>query len=381
MKTFVIIIFSSFLLLILSCEEKPVQPVASPPEVSVIETQATEVPLYFEFVGDTEGFKDIAIRARVEGFLEGMHFQEGSAVQKGALLYTLESQPFEEKVAARMSAVAETEIMLAKTRGDLNRIKPLAMMNAVSQSDLDAAVAEFEASQAAVEAAQANLRAAQIELGYTKITSPISGIIGKSKAKVGDFVGRDPNPVILNTVSQIDTILVNFFITEKQYLDMARDVVAPEADKVDRESPSMELILVDGSVYPHKGKADFVDRQVDSTTGSMLVQASFPNPEKLLRPGQFVRVRVKGQVIENAILIPQRCVMELQGMHTVFVVGADQKVASRKIKVGAKIGSFWVITEGLNPGEQVIYEGLQKVKDGAIAKPEIAAIPLPDEMR
>lgn len=342
-----------------------------PPDVSVVETKAQDVPIYLEFVGQTFGLKDIAIRARVEGFLEGIHFQEGGQVKKGDLLYTLESQPFEEKVAARKSSVAEAETMLAKAKGDLDRIRPLAKINAVSQSDLDEAVAAHEAGISTVEAAQATLRAAQIELGYTKIYSPIDGIIGKTQAKVGDFVGRDPNPVILNTVSQVDTILVTFFITESQYLEINRYLRETGQKDVREEKPSLELILIDGSVYKHPGLVDFINREVDTTTGAMLVQASFPNPEELLRPGQFAKVRAKGQVVKDGILIPQRCVMELQGLHNVFVVDANNTVAIREIKIGPKVGSEWLILEGLKPGEKVIYEGLQKARDGATVKPTV----------
>ena len=184
----------------------------------MIVTEAQEVPLFQEFVGQVYGLKDIDIAARVEGFLEEIHFQEGSEVEAGALLYTLESQTYEEKVAAQMSRVAEAETMLAKAKGDLDRIKPLAKVKAVSESDLDTAVAIHEASIASLAASRANLSAAKIQLGYTKVYSPIHGIIGKTQAKVGDFVGRAPNSVILNTVSQIDTVLINFFITESQYL-------------------------------------------------------------------------------------------------------------------------------------------------------------------
>lgn len=359
----------------LACgEEKKAQAPPPVPEISVVEIQAQDVPLYMEFVGQTAGYKDIAIRARVEGFLEGLHFDEGSEVKKGVLLYTLESQPYQEKVSARMSAVAEAETMLAKATGDLGRIRPLAEINAVSQSDLDEAVAAHEAAKASLDAAQATLRAAKIELGYTKIYSPINGIIGKTKAKVGDFVGRNPNPVILNTVSQVDTILVTFYITETQYLNVARQLAKMNAeDQKDREA-NLELILIDGSVYGHKGRPDFVDRQVDSTTGAMLVQASFPNPEKLLRPGQFARVRTQVMVVENGILIPQRCVMELQGLYNVYVVDDQNKVATREITVGPKVGSNWLVTEGLNPGEKVIYEGLQKVKEGAIVNPKVVEL-------
>ncbi len=330
---------------------------------------------FLEFVGETSGVKDITIRARVEGFLEGLHFQEGSVVKKGDLLYTLESQPFEEKVATRMSSVAEVKTNLAKNKGDLDRYVPLAKINAVSKSDLDAVQAAYDASLSSLEAARANLRAAKIELSYTKIHSPIDGIIGKTQAKVGDFVGKEPSPVILNTVSQVDTILVTFFITETQYLEFSRYKARNDpVEQADAEDGKMELILVDGSLYDHKGKLDFVDREVDTTTGAMLVQAMFPNPEKLLRPGLFTKVRIKMQVVKDAIMIPQRCVMEIQGLHNVFVVDSNNMVQSRDIKVGKKVGSSWMITEGLKPGEKVVYEGLQRVKDGATVKATAALI-------
>ena len=377
-KTIVLIISLSFFLFACSSEEKEQAP-PPPPEVSIIETKAQDVPLYLEFVGQTAGLKDIAIRARVEGFLEGIHFQEGSTVKKGQLLYTLESQPFEEKVAARMSGVAEVKTMLAKTKGDLDRIRPLAKSNAVSKSDLDAAVAAYEATLSSLEAAKAILRAAEIELSYTKIKSPLDGIIGRTQAKVGDFVGKDPNPVILNTVSQVDTILVSFFITETQYLAIARSLAEALSKEHDKLEADFELILIDGSVFEHKGRPDFVDREVDSATGAILVQASFPNPEQILRPGQFAKVRIKARVAKDAILIPQRCVMEIQGLHNVFVVNAENTIETRDIKVGPKVGSFWLITEGLKPGEKVVFEGLQKVKDGTAVKPVVADVKLTDQ--
>lgn len=380
MRSITIGMIVSLTALFAACSEKQPNkaPAPPPPEISVVETRAEDVPIYLEFVGQTGGLKDIAIRARVEGFLEGIHFQEGANVNKGDLLYTLESQPFEEKVAARQSNVAEAETMLAYANRDLDRIRPLAEINAVSKSDLDAAVATQEAAVASKEAAEAQLRAAKIQLGYTKIYSPIDGIIGKTKAKVGDFVGREPNPVILNTVSQVDTILVTFYITETQYLTVARFLAKGLAEEREGEK-NLELILVDGSVYDHKGKPDFVDREVDSTTGAMLVQASFPNPEKLLRPGQFTRVRAMSRVVKDGILVPQRCVMELQGLHNVYVVGEGNNVEFREIKVGPKVGSNWLITEGLKQGEKVIYEGLQKVRDGATVKPTVVDLTATDQ--
>ena len=378
-KTLCLIICS--FLVVISCREKEAAKAPPPPpDITVVVTEAREVPIYQEFVGQIYGFVDIAIRARVEGFLEEIHFKEGSRIAKDTLLYTLESQQFDAAVAAKMSRVAEAKTMLAKAESDLNRIRPLAEEKAVSQSDLDASVAQYEAAISSVKAAQANLRASKIQLSYTKIYSPISGIIGKTKAKVGDFVGRSPNPVILNTVSRIDTILVQFFITETQYLLLARRYLSrnDSADQ-DREEAHLELILADGSLYEHKGKADFIDRQVDPTTGAMLVQASFPNPDELLRPGQFARVKAKVTVVKDGILIPQRCVTELQGLYSVYVVDNSDKVEQREVKAGSKVKQFWLILEGLKPGEKVVYEGLQKVKAGAIVNPIIKEIALPND--
>lgn len=362
------------ILLLFSCaKEEPPQP--SPPDILVFQTQSQEVPIHREYVGQIYGFKDIAITARVEGYLEGIHFKEGSQVEEGTLLYTVESQPFEADVAAKMSAVAAAKTMLAKAQSDLRRIRPLAEQKAVSESDLDAAVAQYEASVESVKASEAILRVANIQLGYTKIDSPVSGIIGRTMAKVGDFVGRAPSPVILNTVSRIDTVLVQFFITETEYLHfmrryLARSVPAdPNAVRAE-----LDLILADGSLYEHTGEIDFVDRGVDPTTGALLIQASFPNPEEILRPGQFARVKARVEVVKDGILIPQRCITELQGRFSVFVVDESNIVHRREIKTGVKIGRFWLVVEGLKHGEKVVYEGLQKVRDGAIVNPTIHEI-------
>ena len=342
----------------------------SPPDIPVYQTVEQKIPLYEEFVGQIHGFEDIAIRARVEGFLEGIHFQEGSRVERESLLYTLESQPFEAEVSAKMSMVAEAKTMLAKAKSDLERIRPLAAQRAVSESELDAAVAIYEASVASVEAAEANLKAANIQLGYTKIYSPISGIIGKTQAKVGDFVGRSPNPVILNVISRIDIVLVDFFITEIQYLNVMRRYLSRELPSTGRQRDGgLELILADGSLYGHKGKVDFIDREVDPSTGAMLVQASFPNPEGIIRPGQFARVKILVDMLEDGIIVPQRCVSELQGLYRVYVVNEKNEVEIREVRVGPRISDFWLITEGLDAGEKIVYEGLQRVRAGMTVNP------------
>ena len=367
--------FLALLFLLAGCEgnDKTAQ-APPPPEIPVYITKAEEVPIYQEFVGQVYGSKDIAIRARVEGFLEGIHFQEGSVVAAGDLLYTIDSQPFEATVAASMSKVAEAKTLLAKATSDLNRIRPLAEQNAVSQSDLDGAVAAYKANQSNLEAARANLRATEIQLGYTKVYSPINGIIGKTKAKVGDFVGREPNPVILNTVSNVERVLVEFFLTENEYLTLARRYFAEQEktqlDEKDLEKgPDLELILADGSVYPHKGKGEFLDREVDRSTGAILVQASFPNPNSLIRPGQFAKIKIAIDNIKNGILVPQRCVSELQGRFRVFVVDDQNKVTERQVQPGPTIDNFWLIRDGLKTGEKVVYEGMQFITEGAEVKP------------
>ncbi len=355
------------LLIIWSCStrDEPTQP----PQVEVFVTKAADVPLYEDFVGTVAGRKDIAIRARVAGFLEGIHFNEGTMVKRGQLLYTIESQQYEAKAAAQLSKLAEAKINLAHAESELARIKPLAETNAISQSDLDAAEADYEAAKAVVKAAKANLRAANIELSYTKVKAPITGIIGKTKAKVGDFVGQTPNPVILNVVSQIDTVLVDFYLTEADYLRIFRNFLLNKDKQQEKEKDILQLILSDGTIHKEKGRVRFIDREIDVQTGAILIQASFPNPDGLLRPGLFGKVRVKFAVVKNGILIPQRCVSELQGTFSVYVVDEENRTEQRKVILGDKIGSFWLVKEGLKEGEKVIFEGLQKVKTGMVVNP------------
>lgn len=346
----------------------------------MVEVKPQTVPLFQDFVGQIYGAEDIAIRARVEGFLEGIHFEEGSEVKKDALLYTIESQSFEADVAARLSQVAEAKTVLAKTASDLKRIRPLAERRAVSQTDLDAAVAHHEAAEASLEAARANLRASKIRLSYTKVLSPITGIIGKTRAKVGDVVGRSVETAILNEVSRINTVRVEFFLTETQYLQLARRYFGDPPAKVESsQTKKLQLLLADGSIYPHTGSFNFIDRQVDPTTGAIRIQASFDNPKMLLRPGQFARVRAEVETVEDAILIPQRCVIERQGLFSVFVVGEGNKVSAREVQVGPTVDSSWLIREGLQAGEKIVYEGLQRVREGMVIQPEIRDIQPKDQ--
>ena len=341
-------------------------------EITVVQVLQKDVPISREFVGEIYGEKDIPIRARVEGFLEGIHFEEGFKVKKGQLLYSIDPKPLESRVNAQQSKVAEAETMLAKAKSDLERYKPLAAQNAVSQSDLDAKQAQYDAAISSLEAAKANLKSSQIELGYTKVYSPINGIIGKTQAKVGDFVGREPNPVILNVVSETNHVKVNFFLTESEFLQVfreiskTRDIQHLEADEriVRDNKATLELILADGSVYDHKGMVDFIDRGIDATTGSILVQGDFPNPDLILRPGLYAKVKVEMEVKKDALLIPQRCVMELQGQYSVYVVNDQNLVETRQIEPGQQVGDYWLVNAGLKPNEKLVIDALQKVRAG-----------------
>jgi len=372
------LVFTS-LIILSNCKKNTQQQQAPPPEVKVIRVIQKDFPRVREFVGQTYGLADIAIRARVEGFLEGIHFEEGMPVKKGQLLYTIDPQPFQAKEAEALGKVAEAKIMLVKAKSDLDRYKPLAEINAVSQSDLDFAVAQHGAAEASVEAAEAALRATRIELGYTKMYSPINGIIGRTEAKTGDFVGREPNPVVLNTVSNIESVQVRFFLTENEYIFLTRyiDPNEYEEDRPEREKENLTLVLADGSEHKYKGTVDFVDRSIDPRTGSILVQASFPNPGKTLRPGQFARVFLEFETVSNALLIPQRCVTELQGEQSVYVVDENNVVEFRQVDASVTKDGLWLIETGLNPGETVVLEGLQKVRSGLTVNPVLTEFEIP----
>ena len=358
-----------------SCKDKMAQ--MPPPEIQVINVIKKDVPLTRDFVGQVYGFQDIPIRARVEGFLLGVHFEEGYPVKKGQLLYTIDAQPFETKVASMASTVAEAQTYLVNAENELARYKPLAEINAVSKSDLDAAQASRDAAASSVEAAQANLRMSQIQLGYTRISSPINGLIGKTEARTGEFVGREPNPVILNVVSDISKMRVEFFLTEAEYLTIARNFEQSVSDDgtLDRDNPknqeNLTLILADGTTYEEKGSVQFLGRAIDSETGSILVQATFNNSKGLLRPGMYAKIRVEFEIAEDAILVPQKCVSELQGRYSVFVVDEGNIVKSKQVIVSDRIGDLWLIKEGLAENEQVVLDGLQKVATGMEINPVV----------
>jgi len=368
-KFLVIVVLVS---LVFSCKEEK-EIVIPPQEISVFQVVPKTVPIYEEFVGQIFGEKDIPIRTRVEGFLEEIHFEEGTRVKEGDLLYVVDPSPFLEAVVTKQSMVAQANTMLIQSESDLKRIKPLAEMDAVSKRELDMAQAQRDASISSLEAANADLNIAEINLGYTRIFSPINGIIGKTLAREGEFVGKDPNPVILNTVSNIATIRVQFFLSENEYLRAARSYVDEHNKKIERSEDrvEVELILSDGTLFDQMGKIDFIDRNVDSSTGTILLQATFPNPNGIIRPGQFARVKIKVKTIEDAIIVPQKCVNELQGQYSVLKVNSENIVETMQVKIGDKVGEFFIIEEGLKKEDIIILEGLQKARTGMQVIPNI----------
>jgi len=366
------LLFALSVLTLLSCKDK--EPDVIPPQpFQVYEVKAKTVPIYQEFVGQIYGERDIPIRARVQGFLDKIYFNEGTRVKKGQLLYAIDPEPFMQEVAEKESMVAQAKTLLIQSESDLQRIKPLAELDAVSQRELDMAQAKRDADISSLEAAKATLNLAKINLGYAKMYAPINGIIGKTLAREGEFVGKDPNPVILNTVSEIKNVRVQFFLSENEYLRIARSYMTKFKQKIQKnnEDIAVELILADGTLYKHKGKIDFIDRNVDPSTGAILLQASFPNPDGLIRPGQFARVKSIVKTEKDALLVHQKCITELQGQYSVFVVNSENKIERKQVEIGDKIDDLWIIKEGINNGDKVVLEGLQKVASGMEVIPEV----------
>ena len=367
------LLFVLSLSLMFSCKDENVK-VIPPQKIKVYMVTTKTVPIYEEFVGQVFGEKDIPIRARVEGFLDEIHFKEGSNIKKGKLLYVIDPDPQKEAVVAKQSMVAQANTLLIQKESDLNRIKPLAAMDAVSKRELDMAQAQRDAAISSLKAANADLNIAKINLSYTRILSPIDGIIGRTLAREGEFVGKNPNPVILNTVSDISTIRVQFFLSENEYLRIAEKYSKAQRDSTKGakvKKIAVELYLSNGSLFDQKGLLDFIDRNIDTSTGTILVQATFPNPNKIIRPGQFVRVKVKVMDLKDALLVPQKCLIELQGQYSVLIVNKENKIETVQVVIGEKIPGYTIIKSGIKSGDQVILEGLQKAKSGLAVIPVV----------
>ena len=355
-------------LLFISCSSTKEAPAPPVPKIPVITVVPTKTPLYEEFIGQIYGSQDIDIRARVEGFIKEIHFREGTPVKKGDLLYTLEAETQNASVAAQQSKVAEAQTNLVKTKSDLDRIKPLAEMNAVSASDLDKAQADYAAARASLKAAKANLSSSEVTQGYTTITALNSGVIGQSNFRVGDVVGSSSDNMILTEISSIDSVRVEYYLPENLYLKLAWNRKQRIAQH--KSAPiQLKLFLSDGTEYPHSGRIDFIDRSIDPTTGAILIQSTFANPERILRPGLFARIQVQVGVLDSAILVPQRSVAEIQGLFQVGFVTDSNTVKMATVSMGSKIKNQWIVKSGLMPGDRVVFEGLTKVHDGMTIDP------------
>ena len=356
-------------------------PPPPPPAVQVAQVIQRDVPIYVEAVGQTRGSKEVEIRARVEGFIQSVDFAEGTAVQQGQRLFTIDPKQFETTLAQAKGRLAEAEAQLAKARQDVARYTPLAAKNAIPQQDLDTALAVQRAATAGVEAESAAAKSAEIDVGYTRVVSPVTGLVGKAEVKTGNLVGRGES-TLLTTVSAIDPIHVRVAFAERDYLTLVRRRLQEVKERGGQPAPvdsaNIEMVLADGSVHPQRGKVFFVDRAVDPATGTLLVEIEFPNPDKIVRPGQFAKIRAPVDFRRGAILVPLRAVQEVQATYNVAVVAPGDTIEMRPVKTGARLGTLCVIEEGLQPGERVVVEGLQKVQKGMKVQPTLVEISDPN---
>ncbi|MFZ4857223.1 MAG: efflux RND transporter periplasmic adaptor subunit [Desulfuromonadaceae bacterium] len=349
------------MLVMFGCKkEKPAPP--PPPTVEVTAVTVKDVPIYKEWIGTLDGNVNAVIRPQVSGYLIKQNYQEGQLVKKGQVLFEIDPRTFQASLDQAKAQLAQQQARYDTSKANLARIKPLAAKNAVSQKDLDDATGTELSTRSSVESAQAALENARLNLSFTKVTSPVDGIAGIAKTQLGNLVGPSSQQE-LTTVSSVNPIKAYINVSEREYLS------AREGSQHVGNIP-LELILADGSVYPHKGKFSLADRQVDPTTGTLKIGTLFANQNNLLRPGQYGRVRAAVGLRKAALLVPQRAVAEMQGKYLVAIVKADNTADIRPVKVAEQIGTQWVITEGLQPGDKIVVEGIQKVRPGSPVIPQ-----------
>jgi RND family efflux transporter MFP subunit len=349
---------------VLGCEKKVAETgPPAPPEVLVTQVISGDVPVIREWVGTLDGSENADIRARVTGYLQKRDYQEGSFVKEGDLLFEIDPRPFEAALAQAKSELDQVQATQAATQADFERSQELYNKKVISVQEYENKRQLNQAQVAKIEALQAAAQTAQLNLDYTKISAPVDGIAGLSKANIGDLVGTG-SEVTLTTVSKIDPIRLYFPINEQDYkkhaISLQKVMQKPESER----EANVELAFADGTVYPQKGKFSFIDRQVDPTTGTILVAVNFPNADHSLRPGQFSKARAAIEKISDALLVPERALSELQGSYQVGVIDDNGKAEIRPIKIGPRYNHQVVVTEGLKKGETIIVEGLQNVRPG-----------------
>jgi membrane fusion protein (multidrug efflux system) len=357
--------------------KKAEAPPPPPPVVEVAPVTQKDVSIFQEWIGSLDGFVNAEIRPQIEGYVLRQTYREGFVVRAGETLFEIDARQFQATYDQVKGTLTQYEATLANAKTTVARYRPLAAQKAISQQELDDAETKERTAQANVESARANLEKAKLDLGWTKVASPIDGIAGVAKSQVGDLVNR---LTVMTTVSQVDPIKVNYNPSEQEYLTWVAKHGPPEKTLragQDLEKGPLQLILSDGSVFPHHGRAILVGREVDVKTGTIQLAGAFPNPGNLLRPGQYAKVRVAMDLKKGAILVPQRAVSELQGSFQVAVVGADNKVTIKVVKTGPVEGSMWVIEDGLKAGDRIVVEGLQRVKSGMTVVPKEASTSSP----
>jgi RND family efflux transporter MFP subunit len=353
------------------CGNKNVSAAAPPPpNVQVAAVLQQDVPVYHEWIATLDGYVNAIIQPQVAGYLIQQNYREGALVRKNDVLFKIDPRPFQAVLDQTKAQLAQAEAQLGKTDLDVRRDTPLAKEKAIAQSQLDNDVQANLAAKATVQADKAAIEQAEINLEFTNVRSLIDGVAGIAAGQVGNLVGPQ---TVLTTVSQLEPIKAYFVVSEQQYLAFVqRNPTVAAREKTERQLV-LELILADGSNYPRKGKFFAADRQVDVQTGAIRLAGLFPNPDNILRPGQYGRVRFVSYIRPAALLVPQKAVTELQGMYQVAVVGSDNKVSVRTVRVGERTGSMWIIEEGVKPGERVVVEGVQKVREGMPVKVTAAA--------
>ena len=342
---------------------------APPMAVGAVKTTQMDVPAHAEWVATLDGYVNAQIQAQVSGYLISQNYKEGSYVHKGDVLFEIDPRPFQAVLDQAKAQVAQARAQLYLADVNVKRDTPLVKERAIAQSQLDTETAAQMQARASIQAAEAAVEQAQLNLGFTKVLSLIDGIAGIATTQMGNLVS---SATPLTMVSKLDPIKVYFPISEREYLQFTSNLpknTSAGALLQGTDSRALELILSDGSTYPHKGQVIFTDRQVDAQTGTIRVVGAFPNPGNILRPGQFARVRALLGVHRGAVLVPQRSVTELQGTYEVAVVDAKNTISIRKVKVGDRVGSLWVIDEGLAAGEEVVLDGTSKVRDGMPVTP------------
>lgn len=358
-------------LLLTACGKEQAKPQVRPPtEVSVIKVEPRDTPVEFEYVGQSESSRQVQIVARINGFLDKRVYTEGSLVKAGQVMFQQDPKPLQASLAAAKAALAEQQARLRTATADIDRVKPLVALNALSQKDLDDATGRQQAAAAAVQMAEAEVEQNALNLGYTTIITPVTGLSSFARVQEGAYV--NPENSLLTYVSQVDPIWLNFTLSENDMLAHKTSVEKGQIREPADRAYVVEAVLADGSVFPQKGRITFADAEFNKETGTYLIRASLPNPKASLRPGQFVRVRIVGSVRPNAILVPQQAVLQGAQGHFVFVV-QNGKAAARPVKVGEWHGKDWFITEGLQSGDVVVTDGVMKLSPGAEVK--IAAAP------